>query len=49
MQSDNDNSIPTAEVQFNIGQAINDLYKSAVEFIVTLHDNNNFTKKDVLN
>jgi len=47
IQSDNDKSIPTAEVQFNIDQAIKDLYKSVVEFIVTLHDNNNFTKKDV--
>lgn len=47
MQSDNDDSIPIAEVKFNIDLVINDLYKSAVEFIVSLHDNNNFTKKDV--
>jgi len=47
MQSDNDDSIPIAKVQFKKDQAINDLYKSAVEFIVSLHDNNNFTKKDV--
>ncbi|XP_022161028.1 uncharacterized protein LOC111027115 [Myzus persicae] len=37
------------EEKFNIDTAINSFYKSAVEFIVGLHDNNNFTKKDVSN
>jgi len=37
------------EEEFNIDTAINSFYKSAVEFIVGLHDNNNFTKKDVSN
>lgn len=37
------------EEQFDINIAINSIYKSAVEFIVGLHDNNNFTKKDVSN
>jgi len=37
------------EEQFIIDVAINSFYKSAVEFIVGLHDNNNFTKKDVSN
>jgi len=35
--------------QFNIDVAINSFNKSAEEFIVGLHDNNNFTKKYVSN
>jgi len=43
------NTTPMVEEQFIIDKAINSLYKSAVEFIVGLHNNNNFTKKDVNN
>jgi len=33
---------------FDIDYAINSLYKSAITFIMSLHNNNNFTFKDVL-
>ncbi|KAF0712217.1 C2H2-type domain-containing protein, partial [Aphis craccivora] len=33
---------------FDIDSAINSLYKSAITFIMSLHNNNNFTVKDVL-
>jgi len=40
-------TISMVEEQFNIDVAINYFYKSAVEFIVRLHEKNNFIKKDV--
>lgn len=45
----NDDTILTSEIQFDIDFAVETIYKSAVTFIVSLHDNNNFTLKDVSN
>jgi len=45
----NTNLIDTPEnINFDFNKSINHLYKSAIEFIMNLHSNNNFTFKDIL-
>lgn len=47
LQSENDDTFFNPEVNFNLDQDINSLYESAITFIISLHNHNNFTKKDV--
>jgi len=49
MQSANEGTTVISEVKFDIDRDISSFYESAIEFIVSLHNNNNFTKKDVIN